>query len=129
MLSSNAGPGVDQTEGETVKIETRRIGDVCILEISGEIRIGPPTAMLRQKSRELIEAGERLFVLNMLEVPWLDSSGLGEVFASYKRAREHEGEVKLVLRGKSYSLFTITQLDKVFEIFDNPEDAVASFSS
>jgi anti-sigma B factor antagonist len=110
-----------------VTIDVRKVDGVCVLEISGEVRIGHPTAVLREKSRELIAAGERNFVLNMLDVPWLDSSGLGEVFATFKRAREKHGTVKLVLRGKSYSLFTITQLDKVFEIFDDVEAALASF--
>jgi anti-anti-sigma regulatory factor len=75
-----------------------------------------------------VEQGERYFVLDMLDAPWLDSSGLGEVFACFKRAREVDGVVKLVLRGKSYSLFTITRLDKVFEIFDDVDTAVGSFS-
>jgi anti-sigma B factor antagonist len=112
-----------------VTIDVRKSGEVCILDIKGEMRIGQPTVLLRQKCRELIEQGEREFVLDMLDVPWLDSSGLGEVFACFKRAREIDGVVKLVLRGKSYSLFTITQLDRVFEIFDDADAAVASFSS
>jgi len=110
-----------------VTIDERKSGDICVLEIKGEVRIGQPTQVLRAKSRELIERGERRFVLDMLGVPWLDSSGLGEVFACYKRARERDGVVKLVLRGKSYSLFTITHLDKVFEIFDDVDSALASF--
>ncbi len=110
-----------------VTIDVRKNGEICVLEVKGEVRIGQPTQVLRGKSKELIEAGEKLFVLDMLAVPWLDSSGLGEVFACYKRAREREGVVKLVLRGKSYSLFTITHLDKVFEIFDDVDTAVDSF--
>ncbi len=112
-----------------VTIEVRKRGDVSIIDIGGEVRIGEPTDRLRRKSKELVDSGERFFVLDMLDVPWLDSSGLGEVFACYKRARELEGVVKLVLKGKSYSLFTITQLDSVFENFDNVEEAIASFAS
>ena len=110
-------------------IDVRKEGDICILEISGEVAYGKPTAKLRARSKELLVAGERRFVLDMRDVPWLDSSGLGEVFAAYKRAREVQGEVKLVLKGKSYSLFTITQLDKVFEIFGTAEEAIASFAA
>jgi len=113
---------------KAVDIEVSKSGDVCIVDIAGEVRIGEPTRLLRRTSKELIERGERRFVLDMLDVPWLDSSGLGEVFASYKRAREVGGEVRLVLRGKSYSLFTITQLDRVFRIFDSTDEAVASFA-
>lgn len=111
-----------------VKIEVEQRGEICILRMHGEIRIGQPTTLLRDMCREQIGQGRRNFVFDMLDVPWLDSSGLGEVFACFKRAREIHGEVKLVLRGKSYSLFTITQLDKVFEIFDDAEAAVASFA-
>jgi anti-anti-sigma factor len=110
-----------------VTIEATQRGDVCILRITGEMRIGQPTTLLRDRCREFLQQGQRQFVLDMLGVPWLDSSGLGEVFACFKRAREAQGVVKLVLQGKSYSLFTITQLDRVFEIFDDVEAAVASF--
>ena len=111
-----------------ITIKSVKKGQVCVLHIAGEVRIGQPTTLLRDQCRELLQQGERHFVLDMLEVPWLDSSGLGEVFACYKRAREVQGVVKLVLRGKSYSLFTITQLDRVFEIFDEVDAAVTSFS-
>lgn len=112
-----------------ITIDVRKSGDVCILDIAGEVRIGEPTHQLRRKSRELLKAGEYNLVLDMLDVPWLDSSGIGEVFACFKRVREKGGVVKLVLRGKSYSLFTITQLDRVFEIFDDADSAIASFSN
>ena len=112
-----------------VTIEAIQRGDVSVLRIRGEVRIGQPTTLLRDTCREALQQGRRQIVLDMLDVPWLDSSGLGEVFACYKRAREVQGSVKLVLRGKSYSLFTITQLDRVFEIFDDVEAAVASFTA
>jgi len=112
-----------------VTIEVQKQGEVCVLDIEGEVRLGQPTALLRQRSRELVAQGERWFVLDMLDVCWLDSSGIGEVFACFKRAREVDGAVKLVLKGKSHSLFTLTQLDKVFEIFADADAAVASFAS
>lgn len=112
-----------------ITIEVRKQGAVCVLDIEGEVRLGQPTTLLRQRSRELVEQGERLFVLDLLDVYWLDSSGLGEVFACFKRAREVDGAVKLVLKGKPYSLFTLTQLDRVFEIFDDTDAAVASFAT
>jgi len=102
---------------------------ICVLHINGEVKLGEATRLLREKSRELISAGNRFFVLNMLGVPWLDSSGIGEVFACYKRAREFDGVVKLVLKDRSYSLFTMTQLDKVFEIYGEVDRAVNSFGA
>ena len=64
-----------------VKIEVRRQGRVCVLRISGEISLGASTALLRRKCREVLDAGERSVVLDMLAVSWLDSSGIGEVMA------------------------------------------------
>ena len=112
-----------------VKIEIDKRDKVCVFQISGEVRVGQPTELLRQICKDQLEAGEKQFVFDMLDVPWLDSSGIGEVFACFKRVREKGGVVKLVLRGKSYSLFTITQLDRVFEIFDDADSAIASFSN
>jgi anti-sigma B factor antagonist len=108
-------------------IEVRKRGAICIFEIHGELSYGQPTAALRQSCKEAIASGERLFLFNMLDVPWLDSSGLGEVVACHKRARENQGVVKLVLAERSRSLFTITQLQKMFDIFDDSESGIASF--
>jgi anti-sigma B factor antagonist len=110
-------------------IDVRDGNGVCVLQIKGEVKLGEPTRLLREKSRELVAGGTRFFVLDMLDVPWLDSSGIGEVFACYKRARQLDGIVKLVLKDKSYSLFTMTQLDKVFEIFGEVDKAVGSFGA
>jgi len=110
-------------------IDVRDGNGVCVLKIIGEVKLGEPTRLLRQKSRELVQAGTQFFVLDMLGVPWLDSSGIGEVYACYKRAREIDGVVKLVLRDKAYSLFTLTQLDKVFEIYKDVDQALNSFGA
>ena len=110
-----------------LQIGVRKQGAVSILDIAGELKLGEATIKLREKSRQLVAAGERSFILNMLDVPWLDSSGIGEVFASYKRARAEGGVVKLVLRGKSLSLFTLTELHRVFEIFPDVDAALGSF--
>jgi anti-sigma B factor antagonist len=108
-------------------ISVRKHEDICILDIVGELKRGRPTELLRETSEELIEAGERFFVLNLLEAPWLDSSGIGEVVACYKRAREKKGVVKLALNDKARSQFTMVQLEKMFDIFENLDDAIASF--
>lgn len=108
-------------------IDVREEQGVCVLVLNGEVKIGEPTRLLREKTQERVGAGQRFFVLDMLGVPWLDSSGIGEVFGCYKRARQIGGEVKLVLRDRSLSLFVMTQLDRVFEIFPDVDEALASF--
>jgi anti-sigma B factor antagonist len=110
-----------------VKIEVRRQGHACVLRISGEISLGSSTALLRRKCREVVEAGERCIVLDMLNVTWLDSSGIGEVMACFKRARASGGSLRLVLKGKSRSLFTFTELHRVIPVFEDLDDAVAGF--
>ncbi len=109
----------------TIDVDKR--GDVCILKLHGELKLGEPTALLRTKSREVVAAGETKIVIDLLDVLWLDSSGIGEVYACYKRARERAGEIRLAVTGKPYSMFTFTQLDRVFQMFEDTATAVASF--
>ena len=108
-------------------INVRKHDDICILEITGELKLGQPTELLASTSIELIEKGERYFLINLLGAPWLDSSGIGEVVACYKRAREKKGVVKLTLHDRGRSQFTMCELEKMFEIFENLDDALASF--
>jgi len=111
-----------------MQIEVRQSGDVHIVDCSGRLEFGEATAKLRSTSKELIAAGGRYFLLNLLDVPWLDSSAMGEVVAFHKRAREKRGVVRLVLNTQSRTLFTLTQLEKMFDIFDSLDPALAAFS-
>ena len=106
----------------------RKSGEICILELAGELSFGEATAMLRRKSVELVDAGERLFLLDLLKVPWLDSSAIGEVIEFHKRARAQRGVVRLVLNPRSRSLFTVTHLEKMFDIFEDVDSGLASFA-
>ena len=110
-----------------MKIDQKKVGKVFVLKLDGPLRFPEGTAKLREQSRELAEAGENDVVIDMLDVPWLDSSGIGEVVASFKRAREKNGVVKLVMRDRTQRQFTYCYLEKMFEIFEEEESAVASF--
>ena len=112
-----------------MRIANRKEGSICIVEISGEIKIGDTAARLREESKRLLEAGERQFIFNMLKVSWLDSSGIGETVGCRHRIVSKGGEVKLAIKGRSHDLFTIAGLQQVFELFDNMKDAVASFEN
>lgn len=112
---------------KTFKIHVSKSSGVCVVHMQGELRLGDATRTLRSTARSLLEHGERRFVFDLLDVSWLDSSGMGEVFACYKRARAQGAVVKLALRGKTRSMFTLTQLDQVFEIFEDTDAAVDSF--
>lgn len=112
-----------------MKIEVRKAGKVSILDLSGKMVIGKGDRLLADKIHELLDAGERNFILNMEGVPWLDSGGIGEVVACYKRVRENDGQIKLEkLSGKAHDLFTMTALNRVFEIFNDEQEALGSFA-
>ena len=111
-----------------MRIEARKVGKISILDLSGQITIAD-TPKLRECFKELIESGEQLFIFNLLRVPWLDSSGVGQVVACYWRARERGGIIKLVLKERAHDLFVNFELGKIFEIFDDLEEAIASFAS
>jgi anti-sigma B factor antagonist len=110
-------------------VSTQKIGKACILTLSGELKLGPAVEELSGVFRQCIDNGERFFVFNMLKVPWMDSSGIGEVVACYKRARDAKGELKVVMRGKSHDLFTFYELHKVCELHETLEEALGSFAS
>ena len=110
-------------------VTTQKIGKACILKISGELKLGRSVEELSEVFKQSIDNGERFFVFDMLKVPWLDSSGIGEVVACYKRARDAKGELKVVMKGKSHDLFTFYELHKVCELHDTLEEALGSFAS
>ncbi len=77
---------------------------------------------------ELMDAGERLFLLDMRNVPYMDSSGLAEIIACNRKLREHQGLIKLGLSRRLRDLFATVSLQQVFEIFEDPGEALSSFA-
>ncbi|HXV78196.1 MAG TPA: STAS domain-containing protein [Candidatus Polarisedimenticolaceae bacterium] len=106
----------------------QKIGKAVVLDVSGELKLGPSIAALRRVFRGCIDDGERYFVFNMLKVPWIDSSGIGEIVACYKRTRDVHGELKVVMKGKAHDLFTFYELHKVCELHETLNDALGSFA-
>jgi len=112
-----------------MKITERRSGDVTILDVEGKILLGEGDVQLRHKVVELIERGESKLVLNLANVPYMDSGGLGEIVRTYSTTTNKGGKLKLLNATKRINdLLTITKLITVFEIFDDEAAAVASFS-
>ena len=110
-----------------MKIQMRKEGKIDVMEFSGEISITGGTGELRDLFCGRLDEGGRLFVFDLLGVAWLDSSGIGEIVACFKRARENGADVKLVLKGKAHDLFTYCALDRVFDIYETLPSAMASF--
>jgi len=111
-----------------LNIQQRQAGDVTILDLSGKITIGEGSVQLRESVRKLLEDGKKKILLNLGDVSYVDSSGIGELVSSYTTTNNNGGQLKLLnLTKKIQDLLMITKLLTVFETFDNEADAVASF--
>ena len=111
-----------------MKIERRKVGNVTILDLKGKILFGDGIDELRQSINGAIKDGEKQMVLNFAEVPYLDSTGLGEVVRSYTTLKKEGGTVKIVnLTNKVKDLMMVTKLITVFETFNSEKEAVDSF--
>lgn len=111
-----------------MKIAERQIGDVTIIDLQGKIMFGDGDEALRDAVNQAIESGKSRIILNMAEVPYVDSAGLSELVRSYVALSKSAGRLKLLdLSKKVQDLLTITKLVTVFEAFDSEEAAVKSF--
>lgn len=110
-------------------INERNSGDVTILDVEGKILLGEGDVQLKRKIDELIESNKTKLVLNLANVPYMDSGGLGEIVRSYTTVKRAGGELKLLNATKRISdLLTITKLITVFEIHEDEAASVASFA-
>jgi anti-sigma B factor antagonist len=113
-----------------MQITERSVGDVMVLDIKGKITLGEGDEQLKDKVNSLVNQGQRKMVLNLSEVPYLDSAGLGEVVRAYTTVSRQGGSLKLLnLTKRITDLLSITKLLTVFETFDSENDAVRSFSA
>ena len=112
----------------SVTINSRVSGDVTIVDIAGKITLGDGSAMLRDKVKELAAAGSKSILLNLGEVNYIDSSGIGELVSAFTTISNHGGALKLLnLTKRVKDLLQITKLYTVFEVFDDEAKAIASF--
>jgi anti-sigma B factor antagonist len=112
-----------------MKLTTHEKGDVVIVETSGKLTLGEGTSALRDKLRELVEGGSRRILVNMADVTYIDSSGLGELVAAHTTATTAGGEIKLLnLAKRVHDLLKVTKLCTVFETFEDEASALSSFS-
>jgi len=110
-------------------ITERKSGDVTILDVEGKILLGEGDVQLKRKIDELIERAETKLLLNLANVPYMDSGGLGEIVRSYTTVKRAGGDLKLLNATKRISdLLTITKLITVFEIFEDEAAAVKSYA-
>jgi anti-sigma B factor antagonist len=108
---------------------TRLVGGVTIVDLSGRILAGDGSAALRDLVRNLISEGNKKILLNLRNVNYIDSSGLGELVSAFTSMRSGGGELKLLnLTKRVHDLFQITKLYTVFDITDDEATSVKSFS-
>jgi anti-sigma B factor antagonist len=101
---------------------------VVVLDLNGRITLGEGSVQLRDAIRGLIGQGKKNVLLNMGEVNYIDSSGLGELVSAYTTAKNQQAEVKLLkLTRKVHDLLQLTKLYTVFDIKDDEASAIASF--
>jgi len=111
-----------------MKIDTRTVGDVHILDCSGKITLGEGTMAVRNTVREILKKGGKKIVLNLHDVNYIDSSGIGELVSCYTTVTNQGGQLKLLsLTSKIRELLQITKLLTVFQVFTDEKSAVASF--
>lgn len=111
-----------------MKATVRQVGKVAVVDLSGKITIGEGDVILRERVSELLEGGNQNILLNLEKVSYMDSAGIGELVACYKRAKEKDGTVKLLNpTGKVFDLLQLTKLEEVFETFKDEREALGSY--
>ncbi|HEY3092691.1 MAG TPA: STAS domain-containing protein [Vicinamibacterales bacterium] len=113
-----------------MQIEERSAGDVTVLDLKGKMTLGEGDELLKDKINSLLQQGRRKVVLNLEEVPYIDSAGLGQIVGGYTTVTRQGGSLKLLnLTKRITDLLSITKLLTVFETYENEADAVRSFTS
>jgi anti-sigma B factor antagonist len=111
-----------------MQIDERVVGSVTVLDLKGKITLNDGDTQLRDKINSLMQQDRKQILLNFGDVPYIDSSGLGEVVRSYTTVSRQNGQLKLVnLTKRITDLLSITKLLTVFETFENESDAIKTY--
>ena len=109
-------------------VKERQAGDVTILDLRGEVRIGEGSIALRDAIRNLADSGKKKLLLNLAGVSYIDSSGIGELIANYTTVTRQGGQLKLLkLTDRVQNLLVITKLLTVFDAYEDEAEALKSF--
>src|SRR5580698_210060 len=112
----------------SVKLNTRQVGDVTVVDISGRVTLGEGTSAIRDTLRDLTAKGNKKLLLNLSDVSYIDSTGIGELVAGFTSAADAGGTVKLLgLTKHVKDVLQITRLYTVFEPHEDEAEAVLSF--
>ena len=113
----------------TMKASTRQVNGVTIVDLSGRITLGEGSVVLRDTIRDLLGKGQKKILLNLGDVSYIDSSGIGELVSAYTTVRNQSGDLRLLnLTKKVHDLLQITKLYTVFDVKDDEAAAVGAFA-
>lgn len=113
----------------SVKLTSRQVGDVTVIDAAGRITLGEGAIAFRETIRDLASKGNQKLLLNLSDVSYIDSSGIGELVSGFTTVRNQGGQLKLVgLTKRVQDLLQITKLYTVFDVYDDEGTAVRSFS-
>jgi anti-sigma B factor antagonist len=113
----------------SLKINIRETADATVLDMSGRICLGEALGELRDSIREALAGDQKNILLNLAEVSYIDSSGLGQLISSYATVTSRGGQMKLLnLQKRVNDLMQVTKLVTVFETYSNEEAALKSFA-
>lgn len=108
---------------------TRQVQDVTVVDLSGQIKLGEGSSVLRETVKDLLAKGHKKILVNLAEISYIDSSGIGELISAFTSTRNQGGELKLLkLTKKTRDLLQITKLYTVFDIKDDEAEAIAAFA-
>jgi anti-sigma B factor antagonist len=114
----------------SLKLSTRQVNDIVIIDLSGRITLGEACATVRDELHDQISQGAKKIVLNLADVSYIDSAGLGELTAAFTSVKNRSGSLKLLsLTKRVHDLMQITKLYTVFDVYDDEKKAVASFGA
>jgi len=113
-----------------MQIDERMVGDVVVLDLKGRVMLGEGDEILKDKVKSLLYQGQKKIVLNLADVPYIDSAGLGEIVRTFTTVSRQGGSLKLLnLTKRITDLLSITKLLTVFDTYDSENEAVQSFSA
>lgn len=113
----------------SAKLSPRQVGDVTVVDVSGRITLGEGSSNLRDGIRTLVNDGHKKLVLNLADVSYIDSSGIGELVSAFTSVANNGGHLKLLnLTKRVRDLLQITKLYTVFDVYDSETTAVRSFA-
>jgi len=111
-----------------MKMKRIPAGEAMVLELSGKIMGGPSHDQFKNEIKEILESGHKNIVLDFGSVPWINSTGLGILISGYHSIRAADGRLKICnVKERVLSIFYISQLEKIFEVHESREAALASF--